>query len=108
MPEITRNPERRNSRRFEVPWDLVVTGKDHFNRDLTEAATLANLSSSGAFFYFPRRLDLGEAVELRIRVPFKSDNWMNYAAEVVRVEESGSVAGVAARFDEPRPLFIVS
>ncbi|HSB10896.1 MAG TPA: PilZ domain-containing protein [Blastocatellia bacterium] len=105
MTNSETDKERRHSRRFQVAWDMFVAGKDRSGCDFDEAATLANLSSGGAFFYAHRSLDPRATLELRVRVPFKRENWMKYAAQITRLEEND---GVAVRFDEPRPVFILS
>lgn len=103
MPKSDSNKERRRSRRFQVGWDMSLAGTDRSGSDFDESATLANLSSGGAFFHSQRCLGSGAAVELLIRVPFKKETWMKYAAQVLRLEEGN---GVAVRFDEPKPIFI--
>jgi len=103
MPKNDSKGERRRSRRFQVGWDMVLAGRDCSGNDFDEFAALANLSSGGAFFFSSRCLGSDAAVELRIRVPFKKETWMKYAAQVVRFEEGD---GVAVKFDEPKPIFI--
>jgi PilZ domain-containing protein len=103
MPKGDSNNERRRSRRFQVGWGMSFAGRDWSGSEFDEAATLANLSSGGAFFYCQRTLGSGAAVELRIRVPFRKEAWMKYAAQVVRLEDGD---GVAVRFDKPKPIFI--
>lgn len=105
----TRNhdEERRNARRFQVSWDVTVKGTDHAGSGFDETGTLENLSSLGAFLYLPKRVNLGEWLELEIKVPFKRNNWMKYTAEVVRIEQASSGAGIAVKFDTAAPVFIV-
>ena len=106
MPKSNRIEERRCGRRFEVGWDLAVKGKDQDGRDFDEVGRLGNLSSGGAYFYFQKRLKAGARIDLRIKVPFKNNNWMKYAAQVVRLEQSGEGVGVAVKFNTPRPVFV--
>jgi hypothetical protein len=106
MPKSNRTEERRCGRRFDVGWELAVRGNDFGGIDFDEAGRLGNLSSGGAYFYFQKRLKAGERIELRIKVPFKNNNWMKYAAEVVRLEQSGERVGVAVKFNTPRPVFV--
>jgi hypothetical protein len=106
MPNSNSTGERRCGRRFDLGWELAVKGRDQAGGDFDEAGRLENLSSAGAYFYFQKRLKPGARIELRIRVPFKNNNWMKYAAEVVRLEHSGEVMGVAVKFDTPRPVFV--
>lgn len=106
MPNSSVTEERRCRRRFGVGWELAVKGPDPAGGDFDEAGRLENLSSGGAYFYFHKRLKAGARIELRIKVPFKNTNWMEYAAEVVRLEHSGDGVGVAVKFNTPRPVFV--
>ena len=106
MPKSNRTEERRCGRRFEVDWELAVKGKNQGGRDFDEAGRLENLSSGGAYFYFQKRLKPGAKIELRIKVPFKNNNWMKYGAQVVRLEQSGEGVGIAVKFNTPRPVFV--
>ena len=98
--------ERRAARRFEVGWDLAVEGTDQRGRSFSQAGTLQNLSSSGAFFILPKRVKLGTTLELEIRVPMKGTSWMKYSGKIVRVKQQGSDYGVAVSFATARPAFI--
>lgn len=106
MPKSNRIEERRCGRRFEVGWELAVKGKDQSGRDFDETGRLENLSSGGAYFYFQKRFKPGAKIEMRIKVPFKNNNWMKYAAQVLRLEQSGEGVGVAVKFNTPRPVFV--
>jgi len=97
--------ERRGAKRFEVEWDVNVRGTDSGGVSFEEAGALNDLSSNGAFLYLSRQVKVGHRLEVRIRVPFKRENWMKYSAEVVRVEEATPRFGVAMKFDTPRPTF---
>ncbi len=107
MGKTQHGEERRNAQRFQVRWDVAVKGTDQAGKGFDEAGTLENLSSLGAFLYLPRRVNLGERLELQIKVPFKRNNWMKYTAEVVRIEPANARAGIALRFDSAAPVFIV-
>jgi hypothetical protein len=85
---------------------VAVKGTDQTGIGFDEAGILEDLSSIGAFLYLARRVQLGAKLELRIRVPFKTNNWMKYSAEVVRVKKTTGNTGVAVRFDTARPTFI--
>ncbi|HXF41538.1 MAG TPA: PilZ domain-containing protein [Blastocatellia bacterium] len=106
MPKSNRTEERRRGRRLEVDWELEVRGKSQGGRDFDEAGRLENLSSGGGYFYFQKRLNPGAKIELRIKVPFKNNNWMKYAAQVVRLEQSDEGVGIAVKFNTPRPVFV--
>jgi hypothetical protein len=106
MGKRNHDEERRNARRFQVSWDVNVRGTDQTGSGFDEAGTLENLSSLSAFLYLPRRVNLGERLELQIKVPFKRNNWMKHAAEVVRLDQASAKAGVALTFDTAVPVFI--
>lgn len=106
MGKTQHDEERRSARRFQVSWDVAVKGTDQAGSGFDEAGTLENLSSLGAFLYLPRRVNLGERLELRIKLPFKRNNWMTYMAEVVRLEQASARAGVGVRFDTAVPVFV--
>ena len=97
--------ERRTSQRFELRWDLSVKGTDESGKNFDEIGTLANLSSFGAFLYLPRRVRLGEKLELRIKIPVSRDNWMKYTGEVVRLYDVSNSAAVGVKFDTAIPDF---
>lgn len=97
--------ERRKARRFQVGWDVTVRGTDRAGRSFAEAGLIENLSSAGALLSLPRRVQIGTRLELRINVPFKKNNWMKYAAKVVRVKKGGDNIAIAVKFDTARPVF---
>ena len=97
--------ERRGAKRFKVEWDVNVRGTDSKGASFDEAGALNDLSSNGAFLFLSRPVNVGNTLEVRIRVPFKRENWMKYSAEVVRVEDSTPKFGVAMKFDTTRPTF---
>jgi hypothetical protein len=105
MAKSTHNEERRNARRFQVAWQVAIKGADPLGRNFDEFGFLENLSSRGASFLMPRRVQPGAKIELQIRVPLKKENWMKYSAEVVRVKKKRGGFGVAVMFDTARPLF---
>jgi hypothetical protein len=104
----TSNLERRGARRFAVGWDVTVKGTDGTGLSFNEKGALENLSSTGAFLYLGRRLEVGTKLDVWIKTPFKKNNWMKYSAEIVRVEGSEMKAGVAMKFQTARPLFMES
>ena len=107
MVRINHDEERRNARRFRVSWDVNVRGTDQTGSGFAEAGTLENLSSLGAFLYFPRLVNLGERLELQIKVPFRG-NRVKYAAQVVRLGQESDEAGVALKFDTAVPVFLLA
>lgn len=106
MPNSNSTGERRCGRRFVVGWELAVKGRDQAGGDFDEAGRLENLSSGGAYFYFQKRLKSQAGIELCIKLPFKNNNWMKYASEVIRLDYSGDGVGVAVKFNTPRPVFV--
>jgi PilZ domain len=107
MGRINHDQERRNARRFQVSWEVNVRGTDQTGGGFDEAGTLENLSSLGAFLYLPSLVNLGERLEVQIKVPFRS-NWVKYAAQVVRLEQESAEAGVALKFDTAVPVFLLA
>ena len=106
MVKSNRDEERRKARRFEVGWDVAVKGTDRAGHSFDETGRLENLSSVGAFLYLSRVVPVGARLELRIKVPFKKNNWMKYAAEVVRVKNRRVKTEIAVKFDTAKPVFV--
>ncbi len=98
--------DRRSARRFPVSWEVAVRGMNHTGASFDEAGTLADLSSLGAFLQMTKFVNLGERLELRVRIPFKRNSWITYEAQVVRVEQASTKSGVALKFDTALPGFI--
>ena len=107
MIKTNYDEERRNSQRFQLNWDVFVNGTDQSGSCFVEAGSLENLSSIGALVYLPKSVDLGQRLELQIKIPFRRDNWMRYTAEVVRLEYASTRVGVGVRFDTAVPVFDV-
>lgn len=97
--------DRRQSRRFQVSWQIVVRGFDNGGTRFETVGSLGNLSSGGAFFYIDRFLPVGAHLDVMIKVPLKRDNWMRYSAEVLRAAPGESGVGLAARFESLIPAF---
>jgi hypothetical protein len=107
MGRKNQDEERRNARRFQVNWGVNVRGTDETGSGFDEPGTLENLSSLGALLYLPRLVNLGERLELQINVPFRG-NLMKYAAQVVRLDQENTEAGVALKFDTSVPVFLLA
>ena len=105
MSKSTPNQERRSAKRFQVAWEVVVSGADATGRDFQESGALENLSSKGALFLIPRSVQPGAQLELQIKVPLIKENWMKYSGQVVRVQKESDGFDVAMSFDTARPLF---
>jgi hypothetical protein len=97
--------ERRKARRFSVSWPVRIEGYEPSGSSFEEAGELENLSSSGAFLNIARPIEIGTTLNIAIRVPFQSERWMKYSAEVIRVEQEDPSARVGIRFSTPRPAF---
>jgi len=107
MTKAQTNAERRNTQRFKVCWDVAVNGIDQ-SGNFFEEGVLADLSSRGAFLYMTRRLNRGDRLEVQIKIPINTDNWIKYmAAEIVRLEQTNDLTGVGVRFDTAVPVFVV-
>lgn len=107
MVNLNRDEERRKARRFQVGWDVAVKRTERTGRSFNETGILGDLSSVGALLYLQRAVPVGERFELRIKVPFKKNNWMKYGAEVVRVKSRTANIGIAVKFDTAKPVFMV-
>jgi len=66
---------------------------------------LKNLSSRGAYVYLIAPLPIGARLEISIKLPLGREIWMNYAALVVRTNNTSGTPGVALKFDTSRPVF---
>jgi len=97
-------PDRRRARRFEVNWPATLTGEQP-SGSFQEHGSVANLSSSGALVKLDRDIEIGAKVQIEINLPFKKNNLMHYSAEVIRIQRHGESAGIAVKFDTPRPVF---
>ena len=97
--------ERRQGRRFQVSWQVIVRGSDSRGIRFEEVASLRNLSSGGMFLYVEHNVSIGADIEVSIRVPLRKANWMRYSAKVVRAEPEPSRCGLAARFESLVPNF---
>lgn len=97
--------ERRGSVRRNLKWRAQINGNNANGIRFGEEGVIENLSSTGAFFYLNNRVEIGTRLDLSILLPFQQENWMNYSAEVVRVEEMPQKIGVGIRFDNVRPTF---
>jgi hypothetical protein len=98
-------PERRGARRFSVDWKATVKGTDSEGIEFDESGELRNLSSSGAYLYLGKQLNVGSRIDVWIKLPLQKENWMRYRAEVVRVEGDRQMAGIGMQFCEVWPRF---
>ncbi|HYL98692.1 MAG TPA: PilZ domain-containing protein [Blastocatellia bacterium] len=105
--------ERRRSKRFAVGWQVRIKGSDALGATFQESATLENLSSLGAYLQTRRKLMVGSRLEVSIRLPVTKESWIEYPAEVVRIdtisrdEETSRKkrTRIAMRFNTLKPRF---
>ena len=98
--------ERRTSMRRSLKWKATIKGSDSSGASFGEDGLIENLSSTGAFLYLSRTVDVGTKLDLAILLPFQKETWMKYSAEVVRIENIPQKIGVGIKFDTIRPTFI--
>jgi hypothetical protein len=91
-----------------LKWKATINGNDSDGVRFDEEGVIENLSSTGAFFYLNRRVEIGAKLDLAILLPFQKENWMRYTAEVVRVENVPYKIGVGIKFNTLRPTFITN
>jgi hypothetical protein len=101
-----RATDRRISQRFSFGWDAVIRRSDKSGRICNDAGKLRNLSSGGAYVVLAHRLNVGDKIEICIKLPLKGENWVKYAGRVVRLKERDAELGAAVRFERFRPEFI--
>lgn len=98
---------RRKEWRLELPLKAAVQGTLPQGQKFSEETTLANISSTGAYFYLDSAITIGSKLELSIDVPAELSEGrplrLRLAGEAVRLEKSdlkGKKQGVALRFDK--------
>ena len=97
--------ERRRLPRYQVDWPVKLTGRNGEGVRYFGEGVLRDISARGAFLYTDRLSRVGERFDVSIRLPLKSDNWLIYTAEVVRVDCACERTGVAIKFDSSWPAF---
>lgn len=97
--------DRRGAYRYKLNWAVKVISKDCIADPPEEAATLRDLSCSGALTSRKTSLRLGERVFFVVKLPFQKETWMSYYATVVRVDEQADGVRIALKFDTSRPEF---
>ena len=97
--------DRRGAYRYKLNWAVRVISRNCLVDPSEEAATLRDLSSTGALTSLKTSLRLGERVFFVVKLPFQKETWMSYFATVVRVDERADGARVALKFDTSRPEF---
>lgn len=97
--------ERRRLPRHEADWPVKLTGRSNTGVRFFGEGVLKNISARGAFLYTDRSSHVGEKLDVSIRLPLKSENWLVYSAEVVRVDCTCPKIGLAIKFDSSWPAF---
>jgi hypothetical protein len=97
--------ERRSLPRYRVDWPVKLTGTGNIGIRYFEEGVLENIGAKGACLYTNRSLQVGERVDVSIKLPLKRDNWLVYSARVIRVEGVYPEERVAIRFDSSEPAF---
>ena len=97
--------ERRSLPRYSVDWPVKLTGTGKNKIKYFEDGVLENIGAKGACLYTNKPVQVGESLDVLIKLPLKRDNWLAYSAKVVRVEGSNAHARVAIRFNSPKPAF---
>ena len=95
---------RRAGPRYKLDWEIRVLPKGP-SAQPEQPATLRNLSSSGALASLTSSPRLGDRMFVLIKLPLQTAIWMSFSATVVRVNQEGTGACVALRFDTSRPEF---
>jgi hypothetical protein len=97
--------ERRRLPRYQVDWPVKLTGRNDIGVRYFGNGVLKNISAGGAFLYINRPLQIGERLDISIRLPLKPENWLVYSAEVVRIDHTYPQTGAAIKFDSSWPAF---
>ena len=98
--------DRRRSRRFRFRWEITIRRIDSTGKIYSNAGELKNLSSGGSYMILAQSLNIGDKIEICIRLPLQRENWMRYSGEVIRLQKRGSKARVGIEFDKSRPEFL--
>ena len=101
-----RQKGRRRAQRYALTWEVRIKINAPA-RDIAElSGTLRDLSSTGAFVYLSRSVQLGRTVLVSIRLPLERETWMNLTGTVIRVMTHTERPGIAIQFNQTRPEFI--
>jgi len=100
--------DRRASRRFQMGWDITIRRVDRNGKVYNEIGDLNNLSSSGSYINLARLANVGDRLEVCIKIPMKRKRWIRYSGKIVRLQRNDSGVGVAVKFDKLRPEFVKS
>ena len=97
--------ERRSLPRYQVTWPIKFTARNQEGVRIFGTGALENVSASGALISLDKPLWLGARLDLSIKLPFPTNAWMLYAAEVLRIQSADSGNRVAVKFSFSKPVF---
>jgi PilZ domain len=97
--------ERRRLPRYKVHWPVKLTGRNDTGLRYFGEGVLENISARGAFLYADKAAQVGEKLDISIKLPLKQESWLIYSAEVVRVDYARARPGMALEFDFSIPAF---
>lgn len=105
IPSIQAN--RRREWRLELPLTTIIEGRLPDGKKFSEATTLQNISSTGAYFCLDSGVIVGSRLNLMIELPEKLTGGkkvkLNLGGITVRLEQpdqKGKRQGVAIRFSK--------
>jgi hypothetical protein len=88
-----------------LDWPVRVTGTDQQGFLFQGTGRLRDISATGAFAHLKTELPVGTQLNISIKLPFENGIWMNYNAQVVRLESDRLETGIALRFEDKKPGF---
>lgn len=97
---------RRQARRFNLKWPVVIRGYDQRGKAFQEFCSLKNISATGACLGLKKPLAVGTNIELDVRTPLSQKHWLRYFGKVVYVERQGGAQVIGVHFDSARPAFV--
>lgn len=97
--------ERRSLPRYQVTWPVKVTARNPDGVRIFGTGALENVSASGALISLDKPLWLGARIDLSIKMPFPTNAWMLYSAEVLRIQSADSSNRAAVKFSFSKPVF---
>jgi len=97
---------RRQTRRFDATWPVVVKGFDQHDKAFQEFCFLKNLSPTGACLGLTRSLAVGAIIEMDVRTPLSRKRWLRYFGKVIYVRHPAELQATGIRFESTRPAFV--
>ena len=97
--------ERRLLPRYSVDWPVKLTGRGNIGIRYFGEGVLENIGAKGACLFTNKSLQVGERLDISIKLPIRQENWLVYSGEVIRIEGVWPQVRVAIKFDFSRPAF---